>query len=143
MFSIQKNAFKGCTSLSLVRCEAIIAPIAEESSFENYENIILEVPERVINSYKIKDVWKNFGTIRAFEANGGSDISQVTSSNLEIKSTPNSFIIEGITTKLVDFYNLSGIHLGSVDVVNGKVTFETDEKFVIIKTGNKSIKIKK
>ena len=68
---------------------------------------------------------------------------QITANPVLVKSVSGSIIVEGASTDYVEFYNLSGKYLGSDNVVNGRATLNTEEDFVIVRIGDKSVKIKR
>lgn len=71
------------------------------------------------------------------------NVQQIPSNPVLVKSACGSIIVEGASTDYIEFYNLSGKYLGSENVENGRATFNTEEEFVIVRIGDRSIKIKR
>lgn len=145
--SIGNEAFTDCKSLNEFICYAIEVPkigygIFFGFNFSNLTNATLYVPAESIDKYKVAEQWKNFGSIKAID--GESNIANIDLSSVLVTSTGIALNISGVdNVNHIEFYNLSGSYLGAEPVINGEASFETDENLVIVKIGEKSIKVKK
>ena len=75
---------------------------------------------------------------------GINGLEKLATSPVLISSNSNGLNITGVENAThIEFYNLSGSYLGAEQVINGEASFETNENFVIVKIGEKSIKVKK
>lgn len=73
-----------------------------------------------------------------------NDLTSLYSTPVLISISGNSMKVSGAeNVNHIEFYNLSGSYLGAEQVINGEASFETDENLVIVKIGEKSIKVKK
>ena len=69
METIGANAFAGCLRLGNIHCYAALPPLAEESSFANY-NARLYVPCEVLGDYQLAIVFGNFKYIDCISSDG-------------------------------------------------------------------------
>ena len=67
--NIGANAFAGCLRLGNIHCYAALPPLAEESSFANY-NARLYVPCEVVDDYRLAIVFGNFKYIDCISSDG-------------------------------------------------------------------------
>lgn len=75
---------------------------------------------------------------------GINNLTRLNSTPVLISSNGNYLNISGAENiDHIEFYNLLGAYLGAEQVINGEASFETNENFVIVKIGEKSIKVKK
>lgn len=137
-------AFADCRYLTDVYCYFEKMPETNYGIFENsdIEYSSLYVPETSIDAYTSTAPWSSFGTIKAIKEE--NDITKIETSCVKISSIGNSLCITGAENiSLIEFYNLAGSYLGAEQVINGEASFDTDENLVIVKIGEKSIKVKK
>lgn len=76
---IDDNAFYGCSSLTTVICEAIDVPwLGGDHVFYNMplSEATLYVPAQSLDDYKIKYIWRDFGTILPLEEHS-ADVEEV------------------------------------------------------------------
>ena len=67
--TVGANAFAGCLRLGNIHCYAALPPLAEESSFANY-NARLYVPCEVLGDYQLAIVFGNFKYIDCISSDG-------------------------------------------------------------------------
>lgn len=147
--SISEKAFEGCSSLSVVKVLAIIPPSIKFSAFNYSGNVIpsiLMVPIGTKSKYETAETWMDFSKIVEFDPNNEDidELDQLTNSSILISSNGYFFNISGADNiNQIEFFSVSGKLLGAKKVVNGEASFGTEENIVIVKIGEKSIKIKK
>lgn len=105
-----------------------------------------------ISVYATKEGYANSKTATATlcwlesdpKTEGINDITRLRTTPVLISSVGSTLNITGAeNADHIEFYNLSGSYLGAEQVINGEASFETDENLVIVKIGEKSIKVKK
>ena len=71
-------------------------------------------------------------------------MEQIPAQPVLIKTDHGQFTIEGATDiDHIDFYSINGTHLGSTTVTNGHASFTTPEKMVILRIGERTVKVSK
>lgn len=141
---IETEAFSDCPKLEEIYCHSEQVPTASSEAFANsfIEYCNLYIPENAINTYKTSDPWSQFGKINSLS--DGNAIDYIEASSFHVSSIGHMINIKGVeNVNHIEFYNLSGSYLGTEQVVNGDASFETDEKLVIVKIGDRTIKVKK
>lgn len=124
----------------------------EQLSFiEYFEPVKLSVTYKII-AYSTATGYTNSETATATlcwlesdpKTEGINDITRVSTTPVLISSVGSTLNITGAeNVNHIEFYNLSGSYLGAEQVINGEASFETDENLVIVKIGEKSVKVKK
>lgn len=111
------------------------------TSIENTENtacsLWLPYMRYIINTEKYRG-----HSIRPVKMNSKTNIDSCKIDNLDIKITGDIISISNISGK-VYFFNFQGRCLGAENAISGNVNFKTEEDFVILNYGDKSIKINK
>lgn len=148
--SIGKNAFSSCPNLTSIRVlSETPIQIYDKNTFDrtgNFYTITLEVPKGSKDAYKMADVWSNFWEIVEVDSNDNNleSMPSLYTTPVLISAVGNTLNFWGVdNVNHIEFYNLSGAYLGVEHVFNGEASFVTDEKFVIVKIGEETIKVKK
>ena len=143
------NSFANCRNLEKVYCYAEYVPKAYDDTFENseIEYSTLFVPEASLNAYKKTKPWSSFGTIKSIESEGGvveDGIWDVMAQPLLIQSAGNTLNLSNIggEATIIEAYNTSGLLLDRTVSHDGKAQLCVSDEIVIVKVGNKSIKVK-
>lgn len=143
--SIGSSSFQHCNNLNSITCKSMTPPkISDGYVFLMYEltNTVLYVPSESLDAYKNADYWKEFGErILPLKL---SSIEMTSPNSATCSRDGNKIVVTGANDiNKIELYSISGAYLGSEQVVNGEASFETDENLVIVKIGDKSIKVKK
>lgn len=141
--------YYGCRNLEKVYCYAEYVPKAYDDTFKNseIEYSTLYVPEASLNAYKKTKPWSSFGTIKSIESEGGvveDGIWDVMAQPLLIQSVGNTLNLSNIggEATIIEAYNTSGLLLDRTVSHDGKAQLCVSDEIVIVKVGNKSIKVK-
>ena len=142
--SIGGWAFDGCNALESVIVLAETPPFANDNTFSNYE-IELCVPEKSISVYQTTNPWSNFKSIRAL-TDEETGISNVQVLPVEVQANNGTIIVTGADDgTMVEVFDISGTKLGEAKTTFNTATINTEAQsgsVVIVKVGNKAIKIK-
>ena len=142
--SIGDFAFYGCDALESVKVLAETPPFANDNTFSNYE-IELCVPEKSISVYQTTNPWSNFKSIRAL-TDEETGISNVQVLPVEVQANNGTIIVTGADDgTMVEVFDISGTKLGEAKTTFNTATINTEAQsgsVVIVKVGNKAIKIK-
>ncbi|MCQ2197013.1 MAG: leucine-rich repeat domain-containing protein [Bacteroidaceae bacterium] len=146
---IEPHSFANCKNLEKVYCYAKDVPMTGYSAFENseIEYSTLYVPEASLDAYKTTEPWSSFGTIKSIESEGGvveDGIWDVMTQPLLIQSVGNTLNLSNIggEATIIEAYNTSGLLLDRTVSHDGKAQLCVSDEIVIVKVGNKSIKVK-
>lgn len=146
---IDLESFAYCKNLERVYCYAKDVPKTGYSAFENseIEYSTLYVPEASLDAYKTTEPWSSFGTIKSIESEGGvveDGIWDVMAQPLLIQSAGNTLNLSNIggEATIIEAYNTSGLLLDRTVSHDGKAQLCVSDEIVIVKVGNKSIKVK-
>ena len=116
--SIGDYAFAGCRKLVHVNCYAINPPMAESTSFANY-NVYLNVPCNNLQDYQLDMVFGSFKYIQCMEA----DSENVPTDDVVVTPGTNDVTITWPTDENADTYK---IEIKRGDVVFCTLTFNKD-----------------
>ena len=75
--TVPVSNIKGCTALTTIISYADVPPVLPECSAKQYMDIIVQVPEELLETYKQADGWKNFWNIEAIGKSGVQEIQSV------------------------------------------------------------------
>lgn len=146
---IESNSFANCKNLEKVYCYAKDVPTTMHDAFENseIEYSTLYVPEASLDAYKTTEPWSSFGTIKSIESEGGvveDGIWDMMAQPLLIQSVGNTLNLSNIggEATIIEAYNTSGLLLDRTVSHDGKAQLCVSDEIVIVKVGNKSIKVK-
>lgn len=149
--SIGTMCFSKCGAMKTLVCRMATPPAVDdnfitrtwsddEGSHEDFaSDCVLYVPAESVEAYKAAAVWKNFKTILPIDATG---IEGAAIGGLSIDASGTSLTFSGLEDGTpVQVYSLNGKLIGQGTVSSGKVTISTSELLVVVKTGNRAIKI--
>lgn len=144
--AVLNTAFEGCTNLMDIVCHSLTPPSIEPSSFTNNQfiNATVKVEDDAYDKYKANEVWGQFwGLTKAT-----TDIQSLQSNDRNIKYQINNgcFSISGLENdEEVILCDTSGKIIGNKRAFLGEVIFNIgiSNKIIIVKIGNKSIKLAK
>ena len=143
--TVGSNLFSGCPNIRQIYCYATDVPVTSAYPFNEEVRIEanLYVPAVLIEKYQNDYYWGKFWHISAIEdAPEPTSIDNITTPcDLHIVSSNGNIIINGLQDNdIAIIYNLQGTEIGRAKAMNGEAHFYTDEKLLIIRAGNKTVK---
>ncbi len=135
--NIGEYAFFYCNNVKKVTILAKTPPAIDSHTFSCWD-AELYVPDDVFDTYKSTDPWMYFGTIK-------TGIADVTSLPVMVQNNGGAITVTGADDgTMVEVYGISGTKLGEAKTALNKATISIGQhadNIVIVKVGNKSIKI--
>ena len=154
--SIVGGAFEGCnlgSVISLIEEPFAIQGKEDEDfrtfSLNTFNNATLYVPSGTIDKYKATEGWQDFFFIEEGDGGGGitDAVTEVKAMPVLIQSEGNGLTIEGAEAgTAIRVYDLSGRLIGSTTAVEGATRVNVAaaaEKVVIVKVGERSVKVRR
>ena len=148
--SIGDRAFEGCNLESVI--SLIEEPFAITGKASNYRtfslntfgNATLYVPTGTIDKYKATEGWKDFWFI---EEGAADAVTEVKAMPVLIQSEGSGLTIEGAEAGTpISVYDLNGRLIGNTIAVEGATRVNVAaaaENLVIVKVGERSVKVKR
>lgn len=146
--SIGKACLLDCPNLNEIKCYAKNPPkIKVEKEHDDHmlttddRLITLYVPKDAVKTYKETLYW-NFFKIQPIDETETS-INETKKDKECIYIKGKTLIIKNSTSKIIDLYSISGLHIASLKPTNGEVRYSSDNlDKVIIRDGQNSFKVK-
>ena len=142
--AIGVGILSGCRNLTDVYCYAKTVPEASDYAFgEASLNATLHVPASAIDAYKAVYPWNSFGNIVALTSEEVG-VTQPETAKLQIQHETGALTIIGAPANTpIAVYDLSGRLITSAKAVEGvtRVEVPAEEKVVIVKVGERSVKV--
>ena len=136
--NIGEYAFFYCNNVKKVTILAKTPPAIDSNTFSCWD-AVLYVPDDVLGTYKSTEPWKYFETI-------STGIADITSLPVAVQNNGGTITVSGANDgTMVEVYGISGTKLGEAMTTLNTATIHTDAQtgsVVIVKVGNKAIKIK-
>ena len=145
IISIGELAFEDCNKIDNVYCFAEKVPLTESDAFDDSypENATLHVPAASIDSYRSTVPWSSFGKIVELES---SSIDDIKTFPYNVVYSHGTITVTGADDgTMVEVYGISGARLGEAKTVLNTATISIGQhadNIVIVKVGNKAIKIR-
>ena len=147
--SIGSAAFSNCGDLADVYCLAKAVPSTKSDAFKDSypEYITLHVPASSVEAYKASQPWSGFYQIIPLDEEPSSIDNVQEDANVIVKYDNGNVIVNGTTEgTTVNIYDATGKSLAT-QKANGNATSvnvpATNGNILIVKVGNRSIKIKR
>ena len=136
--NIGECAFQQCNTLKSVTILAQTPPAIDYNTF-SYWNAVLYVPNDVLGTYKSTSPWMYFETIK-------TGIVDIMSLPVVVQNNGGAITVTGADDgTMVEVYGISGAKLGEAKTAFNTATISIGQhadNIVIVKVGNKSIKIR-
>lgn len=137
--SFGSSVFKYCDNLKSIYMMGAIPPTVKENTFteENYVFATVYVPTGTSNAYKTADIWKTFFNIKEFDATAIENIH----TEAAITISDDGISLSSVNGKPVAIYTTTGALVEKIDSYTGE-EIVLDKGVYIVRTGNKTIKVK-
>ncbi|MBO5466768.1 MAG: leucine-rich repeat domain-containing protein [Prevotella sp.] len=138
IIKIGECSFFQCNNVKKLTILAKTPPAIDSDAFSCW-NAVLYVPNDVLGTYKSTSPWMYFETIK-------TGIVDITSLPVVVQNNGGAITVTGADDgTMVEVYGISGTKLGEAKTAFNTATIHTDAQagsIVIVKVGNKSIKIR-